>query len=296
MQQRYHDAVRQFFFANEGEEGDDHLIEVVHRDADAAASFIQLTMLFNLFGSFVACAASIAFLSLHWDRCASCDRPLRWWLLVQTFLQAVQIPVRSVIMMTVRSVHKNGGDLQETVRCLTASPAWRASKTASLVLYGWFILGFVWWVHSSKCETCPGIDVLTGAVMVLSVARAAVALMAFALLFPPLERDFDAPEESKVEGATPSQISALTLVRYNQHSDQWQHEVDPSCAVCLGEFCNGEMLRQLPCRHHFHKGCIDKWLCRNKRCPLCMAAIDEELVVTVEAMKASRRKVWPMCN
>merc|ERR1719487_624249 len=171
------------------------------------------------------------FLCRHWGECSSCDRPLRWWLLLQMVLQAVQVPVRLVIFMTVRYAHQTGGDLQAIVRSLTGSPAWCASKTASLVLYGWFILGFVWWVHSSKCETCPGIDVLTGAVMALSVARAAVALMAFALLFPAVELEFDVPEPAnKIEAATRGQINALPLVRFPRDLSQeaWIDTGEPS--------------------------------------------------------------------
>lgn len=298
MRQNIADATRALFFADAGQEGDDHLVEVVRRDAEAAAWFIQLTMFFSTCGSFIACAVSIAFLSVHWSRCSSCDRPLRWWLLVQALLQAIQVPVRLVMLMTVRSVQRTEGDLQASVKSLTGSPAWCASKTSSLVLYGWFILGFVWWVHSTECEACPGIDVLTGAVMALSAARAAVALVAFSLLFPQLDLEFDIPEAtSKVEAATSRQINALPLVRFPREPDKevWLDTGEPSCAVCLADFCGGDLLRRLPCRHNFHKGCIDKWLLRNKRCPLCMSAIDE-LATSPGALKACRRKAWPLCN
>ena len=33
------------------------------------------------------------------------------------------------------------------------------------------------------------------------------------------------------------------------------------CAVCLGQFEEGDEVRMLlPCTHEFHKGCIDEWL------------------------------------
>jgi hypothetical protein len=141
------------------------------------------------------------------------------------------------------------------------------SKTSSLVLYGWFILGFVWWLHASRNATCPGIEILTGAVMALSAARAAVALVVFAVLFPPQSEplDFELPEAApKVEGATPRQISTLALVRFEE---PWLDAGDPTCAVCIADFSSGDLLRRLPCRHNFHKACIDKWLLRfNDKC------------------------------
>ncbi|KAI3894089.1 hypothetical protein MKX03_013286 [Papaver bracteatum] len=41
------------------------------------------------------------------------------------------------------------------------------------------------------------------------------------------------------------------------------------CCICLSAYDDGAELRELPCRHHFHCACIDKWLFINATCPLC---------------------------
>ncbi|KAG2408946.1 E3 ubiquitin-protein [Vigna angularis] len=47
---------------------------------------------------------------------------------------------------------------------------------------------------------------------------------------------------------------------------------DDMCAVCLGEFEDGEELRTLPeCLHSFHVACIDPWLSSRSSCPVCRA-------------------------
>ncbi|XVF76623.1 hypothetical protein PTKIN_Ptkin13bG0281000 [Pterospermum kingtungense] len=44
------------------------------------------------------------------------------------------------------------------------------------------------------------------------------------------------------------------------------------CAVCLGDFKEGEQIRVLPdCLHFFHVPCIDTWLNLHSNCPLCRA-------------------------
>ncbi|KAM3264436.1 E3 ubiquitin-protein ligase [Capsicum annuum] len=44
---------------------------------------------------------------------------------------------------------------------------------------------------------------------------------------------------------------------------------DAECCICLCSYEDGIELRELPCRHHFHSVCIDKWLYMNATCPLC---------------------------
>ncbi|ONM53399.1 E3 ubiquitin-protein ligase [Zea mays] len=44
---------------------------------------------------------------------------------------------------------------------------------------------------------------------------------------------------------------------------------DAECCICLCPYEDGVELRELPCNHHFHCSCIDKWLHINATCPLC---------------------------
>lgn len=47
------------------------------------------------------------------------------------------------------------------------------------------------------------------------------------------------------------------------------------CVVCLRKFLGGEEIRSLPCRHVFHKICVDKWILdyQNMTCPLCRVCL-----------------------
>lgn len=44
---------------------------------------------------------------------------------------------------------------------------------------------------------------------------------------------------------------------------------DSECCICLSQYVDGVELYTLPCNHHFHCGCISRWLRINATCPLC---------------------------
>ncbi|XP_052199751.1 E3 ubiquitin-protein ligase RHA2A-like [Diospyros lotus] len=66
-------------------------------------------------------------------------------------------------------------------------------------------------------------------------------------------------------------------------------EVPPACVVCLSALGEGEQVRRLPCRHVFHKGCLDGWLDHlNFSCPLCRSPLVSERRVALAEKRVSR--------
>ncbi|XP_048139037.1 RING-H2 finger protein ATL34-like [Rhodamnia argentea] len=46
------------------------------------------------------------------------------------------------------------------------------------------------------------------------------------------------------------------------------------CAICLGEFIEGEPCWVLPsCKHTFHSSCFDRWLMIHLYCPTCLSSL-----------------------
>ena len=83
-------------------------------------------------------------------------------------------------------------------------------------------------------------------------------------------------------------LNQLPVIKFNRE----QHaQVFECCAICLEDFKNGDKIRELPCKHGYHKSCIDPWLtsnrwffcylprmyvlcyCFRKVCPLCKRTV-----------------------
>ena len=64
------------------------------------------------------------------------------------------------------------------------------------------------------------------------------------------------------------------------HSESAPSAYDSMCIFCQDEYAAQDEVRVLPCKHGFHKPCVDEWLLANNSCPLCKVAVapDEEEV------------------
>ncbi|VDN28835.1 unnamed protein product [Gongylonema pulchrum] len=73
--------------------------------------------------------------------------------------------------------------------------------------------------------------------------------------------------------ATNDEISRLETLRIEDETII----AEKVCVICQFDFEHSDLLRVLPCEHHFHLNCIDKWLGASCTCPICrQEAIIEE--------------------
>ncbi|XP_021296630.1 E3 ubiquitin-protein ligase RING1-like [Herrania umbratica] len=63
--------------------------------------------------------------------------------------------------------------------------------------------------------------------------------------------------------AASSVVEGLVEIKIGKENDGF------CCIVCLEEFEEGEILKRLPCLHHYHGDCIIPWLRIRATCPLC---------------------------
>ncbi|CAJ1854273.1 unnamed protein product [Sphenostylis stenocarpa] len=50
----------------------------------------------------------------------------------------------------------------------------------------------------------------------------------------------------------------------------WRGVAMVECCVCLCRFEGNQEVSELPCKHYFHRGCLDKWFDnKHATCPLC---------------------------
>ena len=45
--------------------------------------------------------------------------------------------------------------------------------------------------------------------------------------------------------------------------------------ICRCDFEDGDKVKYLDCLHNFHSDCIDPWLEKNSKCPICKTDLRE---------------------
>ncbi|XP_057417801.1 E3 ubiquitin-protein ligase At1g12760-like [Lotus japonicus] len=81
---------------------------------------------------------------------------------------------------------------------------------------------------------------------------------------------FQRKSNEKLAGDTEGPVGGImTECHSDSPTEHMLSAEDAECCICLSAYDDGVELRQLPCGHHFHCACVDKWLCMNATCPLC---------------------------
>ncbi|XVE87445.1 hypothetical protein DITRI_Ditri18aG0118100 [Diplodiscus trichospermus] len=74
---------------------------------------------------------------------------------------------------------------------------------------------------------------------------------------------------SSVKTVDTKMVEALPRVSFSS-ARLSQCSTGETCAICLEDYKDGEILKVLPCQHDFHSSCVDSWLTKwGTFCPVC---------------------------
>ncbi|XP_013783097.1 E3 ubiquitin-protein ligase RNF181-like isoform X2 [Limulus polyphemus] len=76
------------------------------------------------------------------------------------------------------------------------------------------------------------------------------------------------PGERGKPPASKAAISKLKTVKSFSEGEK--------CPICLKEYEEGEVVKQLPCCHKFHFSCVLPWLGKTNTCPVCRHELDTD--------------------
>ncbi|OVA12166.1 zinc finger protein [Macleaya cordata] len=192
-----------------------------------------------------------------------------------------------------------GGDSAGIRSGSRSSVAKRCESINTMASFLWWIVGFYWVVSGGEIllQNAPRLYWLAVVFLafdvffaIFCVALACVIGIALCCCLPCIIAILYAVAGQ--EGASESDLSMLPRYRFETFKEEKPSEgggkmvpvavtggelaeervllpEDAECCICLTSYDDGAELHGLPCNHHFHSTCIEKWLKINASCPLC---------------------------
>ncbi|MBN3297173.1 RING finger protein 150a [Amia ocellicauda] len=88
--------------------------------------------------------------------------------------------------------------------------------------------------------------------------------------------------QRRLGDAAKKAISKLQVRTIRKGDKETELDFD-NCAVCIEGYKPNDVVRILPCRHLFHKNCVDPWLQDHRTCPMCKMNILKALGIPPNA-------------
>uniref|UniRef100_S4RX46 Ring finger protein 150a n=1 Tax=Petromyzon marinus TaxID=7757 RepID=S4RX46_PETMA len=74
--------------------------------------------------------------------------------------------------------------------------------------------------------------------------------------------------QRRLGDAAKKAMTKLPLKTIKKGDQETEPDFD-NCAVCIEGYKPNDVVRILPCKHLFHKACVDPWLLDHRTCPMC---------------------------
>ncbi|KAL4640436.1 RING finger protein 150-like [Arapaima gigas] len=88
--------------------------------------------------------------------------------------------------------------------------------------------------------------------------------------------------QRRLGDAAKKAISKLQVRTIRKGDKETESDFD-NCAVCIEGYKPNDVVRILPCKHVFHKNCVDPWLQDHRTCPMCKMNILKALGIPPNA-------------
>lgn len=149
-------------------------------------------------------------------------------------------------------------EAQVGTEATTSSVSRRFLRNRDLYLFLPFLLGF------SDQESLDGDDdvpSLRERIVLVNPFTQGMIVLEGSSGLNPLLRDLLESREEGHPPASKASIDAMPIVDIDGCGGE--------CVICLEEWKVEETVKEMPCKHRFHGGCIEKWLGFHGSCPVC---------------------------
>ncbi|PWA50630.1 hypothetical protein CTI12_AA470930 [Artemisia annua] len=87
--------------------------------------------------------------------------------------------------------------------------------------------------------------------------------------------------EEKDDGEPPASKAAIenmptVEMKSREEIEKMCESTGTECVICMEDWGVGDVVKEMPCQHKFHGGCVEKWLKIHATCPVCRCKMMDE--------------------
>jgi len=215
----------------------------------------------------------VCYIPSNFYYCLACDSLMTIWLLVLSTINTMVLVPKMLLLRKLYKIEENQDIYLANFTLWTffRSKVYKFNSVMSRYIFCTYLVGgfLIWWTKITHC-------LQFFCLLVFLLASFAIRVIASFLKF---SSSFNNPQNAEelfdlFNGISTEEIDSLRVIAYEEYVDKFaRHEL--TCPICYDEYEKPVEMRIMECPgdHAFHKKCIDKWLMKSDKCPMCNLSV-----------------------
>lgn len=221
-----------------------------------------------------AVLASINFLLMPFrlEYCWSCSPHATVWLMILSMLNMLIVWPKLLILYRIKVIMATGDNTARgfLIWALFTSNLYKMNNKISKYIFGTYALGIILVILFRN--NCSDLYWSKIGLLAFFLVRLLLSFYKFNKAFSNFH-NIDLLFEYLRRTNTPEKINALKLIGYKELLAN--NPDNKTCAICYDEYTESSIMRVMECpgNHVFHLKCIDRWLVKSDKCPMCNCSV-----------------------
>lgn len=258
---------------------------------DNFIDYIKFEYSLAIFYNIILAIPSSIYLFSKFNQVLSCDVISTIWLIIVTLIKFIEtFPKGIIIYQTIRISANNTDNVicARRLMYMTRSNIFYYNSllgNCMLILYTAYFLCLR---RSNSCDEAPQFYYIINWLVFGFFLRLIISFVNYFLHFKYGINEADLANNEIFDSLNGISQEILNKIDSKELTEENFKKLVPitdqddpeDCAICIYPFKVGQTIRILPCdkKHIFHLKCIDKWLGRNKACPIDRKEITKNLI------------------
>ena len=218
----------------------------------------------------------IFYISFNFYYCWACDSLMTLWIFFLSTLNSIVLIPKMLLLRKLYKIEESN-DIYLVNYSLWAffrSKVYKFNSIMSRYIFCTYMAGglLIWWI---KITHCTQFFCLLLFILASFGFRVIASFMKFS-------SNFNNPQNAEdlfelFNGISTEEIGSLKVMTYQKYLEL-KGRLEIGCPICYEEYQKFVELRIMECpgHHVFHKKCIDKWLIKSDKCPMCNLSVFSE--------------------